>query len=393
MRNSECTFVTRFAGRVAQTALLVVLALSGGAWALGQTVTPTATPLDLLDTPAPATRNGARKLLVDVTQAGKRLVAVGDMGLIVHSDDWGVSWAQSPSPTSVMLTAVAFADERNGWAVGHDGVILATLDGGATWQRQFDGRQGDAQMLAAARASLERLRAVPNVDEKRREQAEDAVASAEQSIAAGPSRPLLGVRFFDAANGFAVGAFGQLFETGDGGRHWDYIGDRLDNGEGLHLNGITLTSDGDVLIAAEAGVVFRSRDRGHTWSRGHTGYNGYLYGVLALPGSVLLAYGFKGHAFRSVDGGQRWTAVRSGTDKTLVAGVVRSDGIPLLVDEEGQLLTSSDQAQAFRPVGARLSQRRLSGLALIGASAKLSAVTVGLGGVRIHPLASQGSQQ
>ncbi|WP_323122947.1 WD40/YVTN/BNR-like repeat-containing protein [Burkholderia alba] len=375
------------ARRVVRTALAAALALAGGAWAFGQAEAP----LDLLGTAAPVTRNGARKLLVDVTRAGKRLVAVGDMGLIVRSDDGGASWVQSPSPSSVMLTAVAFADERDGWAVGHDGVILSTQDGGATWRRQFDGRQGDAQMRVAARAALERLRAAPGADAKRREQAEDAVAAAEQSIAGGPSRPLLGVRFFDAASGFAVGAFGQLFETADGGQHWNYIGDRLDNGEGLHLNGITLIPDGGVLIAAEAGVVFRSNDRGRTWSRGETGYKGYLYGVLALPDAVLLAYGFKGHAYRSVDGGRTWTAVRSGTDKSIVAGALGRDQAPLLIDEEGQLLTSSDHAGSFHPVGARLSARRLSSFTLFGAQPP-SVATVGLGGIGIHPLALQGAR-
>lgn len=111
-----------------------------------------------LVTPSPTTCHGARKLLVDVGSAGKRLlaggwwlVAVGEFGLIVRSDDQGASWVQSPSPTSVMLTAVSFADDPNGWAMGHDGVILATSDCGASWAMQFNGKQGDPQMLRSRR--------------------------------------------------------------------------------------------------------------------------------------------------------------------------------------------------------------------------------------------------
>ncbi len=42
------------------------------------------------------------------------------------SDDGGKTWQQSSVPVSSDLTAVFFVDERKGWAVGHDGVILAS---------------------------------------------------------------------------------------------------------------------------------------------------------------------------------------------------------------------------------------------------------------------------
>ncbi|WVM93430.1 hypothetical protein ULG90_05695 [Halopseudomonas pachastrellae] len=32
-----------------------------------------------------------------------------------------------------LLTAVYFVDDKRGWAVGHDSLILNTTDGGATW--------------------------------------------------------------------------------------------------------------------------------------------------------------------------------------------------------------------------------------------------------------------
>ncbi len=368
-------------GVASAVACAAALALVGGVWATAQPAgAPAAAPVDLLAAPAPATRQGARKLLVDVATAGKRLVAVGEFGLIVRSDDQGASWVQSPSPTSVMLTAVSFADERNGWAVGHDGVILATRDGGTSWAMQFNGQQGDPQMLEAARAQLERTpeRAGPEpggATTTRRELAEDALASAEAAVKAGPSRPLFAVRFSDANNGFAAGAFGQLFHTADGGQHWAYIGDRIDNLEGLHLNSITLTPDGDVLVAAEAGTVFRSRDRGRTWARTAVGYKGYLYGVLALPKSVLVAYGFKGNAFRSADGGTSWTAVPSRSVKTIVAGTVRGEQA-LLIDEEGQLLVSSDAGESFKRTGERLRTKRLSAFVMSGDTL----VAVGMGG-------------
>ena len=55
---------------------------------------------------------------------GRRLVAVGERGLAIHSDDDGQSWAQAEVPVGCTLTALRFADERRGWATGNLGVVL-----------------------------------------------------------------------------------------------------------------------------------------------------------------------------------------------------------------------------------------------------------------------------
>ena len=63
--------------------------------------------------------------------------AVGENGVILHTSDGGESWKDQTSGTEETLRSVAFADEKNGWAVGGDfgvGAILRTSDGGETWE-------------------------------------------------------------------------------------------------------------------------------------------------------------------------------------------------------------------------------------------------------------------
>ena len=71
------------------------------------------------------------------------------------SNDGGATWQQSKVPVSSDLTAVYFVNDRKGWAVGHDGVILATSDGGAPWTLQLDGVRAN-EAGCARRASLAR---------------------------------------------------------------------------------------------------------------------------------------------------------------------------------------------------------------------------------------------
>ncbi len=374
--------------------VLVLAVLACGATALASSGAGVAAAVpaavDLLELPGPATAHGDRKLLLDVEPGGPGLVAVGEFGLLLASADQGRTWRQMPSPTSVMLTAVDFVDPRRGWAVGHDGVVLATADGGAHWQRRFDGRQANAAMLAAAQAEVAAAAAAGGASAPaRRDSAADALAAARDAVEAGPSRPLLAVRFLDAQAGFVAGAFGQLFETGDGGASWRYIGDRLRNPDGLHLNSLAATPQGELFIAAEAGRVFRSPDRGRSWSVADTGYAGNLYGVLALPpreqhAGALLAYGFNGHLFRSRDRGASWSALPP-LPRTVVQATVRGDAV-LALTEDGAMFSSGDGGDTFHALGEPPARRRFSGFAIAGANL----VAVGAGGVSVRAFDANG---
>lgn len=365
--------------------------LSGASAAEAADPAPLPPALDLLLRPAAATTRGARRLLLDVAIGGPGLVAVGEAGLLLGSADGGRNWAQLASPTSVMLTAVHFADAAHGWAVGHDGVVLATADSGRQWRRCFDGRQANDLMLASARAQVaaaERLTGTEATVRAARERAADALAAAEDAQKSGPSRPLLAVRFADARRGWVAGAFGQLFATDDGGGQWHYLGDRLPNPEGLHLNHLLVAGDGRLFIAAEAGVVFRSTDGGQRWQRSETGYTGHLYGVVQAQASghprALLAHGFNGHLFRSTDDGLSWTAVPQPVRKSLV-GAAQVGARTVLLAEDGRLLVSHDAGFSFTAAPQPLAARRHAGFVVSGTQL----VAVGAGGVQLHPLPTE----
>lgn len=97
---------------------------------------------DVLDQPARLSERAVSSVLNAVVLAGTRLVAVGERGVVLLSDDNGRSWRQAGSvPVSVALTDVHFVSATHGWAVGHSGVVLHSDDGGETWMRQLDGNQ------------------------------------------------------------------------------------------------------------------------------------------------------------------------------------------------------------------------------------------------------------
>lgn len=283
----------------------------------------------------------ATNLLLDVVHAGQRLVAVGDHGHILYSDDQGQTWQQAKVPTRQLLTAVYFVDERHGWAVGHDAQILASSDGGQTWSKQFEDLTREA--------------------------------------------PLLDVWFQDPNTGFAVGAYGALLTTTDGGQHWQDVSERLDNEDQYHLNAIAPIADGGLFIVGEAGGMFRSRDAGLSWEKLESPYHGSLFGVIGTTQpDTLLVFGLRGNLLRSTDFGDTWTNIelpgeRGPLQSTLAAASRLSDGSLVLVGNAGSVLRSSDDGQSFK-VFNRADHIALAG---VTGNARGELILVGQGGVRL----------
>lgn len=251
----------------------------------------------------------AKSLILDVVHAGARLVAVGDRGHILYSDDQGKTWTQAKVPSRQLLTAVYFVDDKHGWAVGHDAQILASADGGLTWTKQFE-------------------------DLKR-------------------ESPLLDVWFKDVNSGLAVGAYGALLETTDGGKNWQDVSDRLDNEDQFHLNAIAAVKDAGLFIVGESGSMFRSADWGQTWEKLEGPYEGSLFGVIgtAQP-QTLLAYGLRGNLYRSTDFGSTWEqvelkAARGALEFGLSGATLLEDGSIVIVGNGGSVISSSDNGETF----------------------------------------------
>ena len=260
------------------------------------------------DAPLPA-----RLLLLDGAIAGSRLIVVGERGHILVSSDDGANWKQARVPTRVMLTAIYMHDAETGWAVGHDAVILRTIDGGETWTKVHE-------------APEEEL-------------------------------PLLDVWFRDGQRGFAIGAYGYALATDDGGETWT---PHVISEDDFHLNALVPASDREtgserLYIAAEAGIIYRSDDGGETWRELSSPYAGSWFGGLALDENQVLLAGLRGHLFRSEDGGASWTEIPTGTQATLTGAVFHPSNVIVVTGLEGSVLTSRDGG---RSVSSRNLQTR-----------------------------------
>jgi photosystem II stability/assembly factor-like uncharacterized protein len=318
--------------RAYASTLALLVALTAGAWAV-----PDKGPRDVLDTPALNSALAARSLVNGLALAGQRVVAVGQRGHVLLSDDQGKSWQQASVPVSADLVATSFPDTEHGWAVGHDGVVLASSDSGRSWARLLDGRtlgdvlvkhymaSGDAKWLAEAR----------------------------RFASQGAENPLLDVWFDDANNGVVVGVFGLVLRTADGGKTWQPLMHTTDNPKALHLYAVR-RAGGDLYIAGEQGLLLKLDRSSGRFVAMTIPYQGTLFGVVGTERTVL-AFGLRGNVVRSTDSGRSWQLVNTGVSVGLTAGTLDERGRIVLASQAGHVLISADDGASFTPLKAERS--------------------------------------
>lgn len=285
--------------------------------------------IDPLDQPAALTELSTKYDMVDVVNTGGRLVVVGARGQILLSEDQGKTWRQVSVPVSTDLTSVYFPVKQSGWAVGHDGVVLHSNDGGETWIKQLDGRAISKLMATFYQAKKE---AGENVDTTILDEANLLADGA-------PAFPLLAVWFRNEREGFVVGAFNLILHTANGGDTWEPWIERTDNPRRYHLYSIT-GNGANVYIAGELGLLLHLDEQQQRFTALPSPYNGSFFGVVADERKVV-AFGLRGNAYESSDSGQHWQKLENTSESSLVGGVMLANALPLLVDIEGRLYQKS----------------------------------------------------
>ena len=303
--------------------------------------------------------------------------AVGDRGVIWHTDDAGTTWRQQAAPVSCTLSAVFFVDSRRGWTVGGEcqpytnatrGEVLRTDDGGATWLRLpqpllplltgvkfFDRDHGIAFGQSAShspsgvfstRDGGVNWQPLPSDDSGNWLAgdflAPDAGAFAGPAgqiatlvrhkvvpspLAASSLRSLRAMRLIAPAGGWAVGDGGLLLTTSDLGHSW-----QTPPANPLQRAGTTgpdnfdfqavAALDRNIWIAGTPGTrIFHSSDNGNTWQSTPTGQTTPLRALSFIDSQHGWAAGALGSILTTHDGGKSWQPQRCGARRAALFAI------------------------------------------------------------------------
>ena len=198
---------------------------------------------------------------------GKNGWAVGDEGMIIHTTDGGKTWMTQKSPVSYFLMGVFFVNDREGWIVTERTTILHTNDGGGTWKVQFK----DTDFILKA------------------------------------------VSFADELNGWVVGEYGYIYHTRDGGNSWE-------------------KQAGKFGISMETGEI-------------EAGY--FIFDVAAVDPDTAWGVGIDGHVVKTTDGGNTWNQVDVPIPKVHLFSVAVSTSGIISICGDGVFLWSDAGAGAW----------------------------------------------
>lgn len=326
------------------------------------------TGIRALDDPAIAVREPAGVFLVGVARAGGRLVAVGEHGVIIYSDDNGLSWTQAKVPVNADLNAVMFATASSGWAVGHYGVVLHSNDAGASWQVQLNGIE--ANQLTASAATHAVAVNDPSVGTAHAE------VRAQHFLAEGPDKPFLTLWAFDPRHVIVFGAYRLAMETTDGGETWAdwslHIADPLSQ----NIYGAAAVGE-KLFLTVETGLVFQSSDSGQSFVPAGQPATATLFGAVGAGDGDVLVFGVAGQAFIGPQDGSTWRPLTIGHGANLTCGLMMPQEGLVVAGEDGTLYISHDHAASFTRLATSLPMA-ISGMAQ---AADGSLIVVGSGGV------------
>lgn len=194
--------------------------------------------------------------LTSIFFLGNEAWLAGYGGVIFHSNDGGRSWERQPSGASISLESIYFSDKDYGWAVGWGGAMIRTTDGGKTWT---------PVKVADALWSLN------------------------------------SVYFLGRQTGWITGMFGLILHTKDGGATWTTQTSPVN----ASLTSVHFDQTGRGWMIAENDIL-TSRDKGETWVKDWRGQFLFLQ-KFVYTGEKLWAVGpfgavaYDGKAWKDMD--------------------------------------------------------------------------------------------
>jgi photosystem II stability/assembly factor-like uncharacterized protein len=252
--------------------------------------------------------------------------AIGSKGTILATVDGGLTWQPTPPSSTDVLRDIIFVDQNNGWLVVEVNLyelktkdqprayLMRTTDGGEHWERvDIKGIDVDARLVRAVFSSAGKgwIFGEAGVIYT----THDGGDSWKRLLS--PTRHLLlGGMFVDEFRGWLVGAGGTIIQTSDGGDTW-YQSRFPQTTSPIRFAAASFVDNRLGWAVGSAGAVYRTDNGGRTWQPQVTGVESDLLDVKFLNAREGWAVGNEGTIISTNDGGQHWVSERSGTDHSL----------------------------------------------------------------------------
>lgn len=230
--------------------------------------------------------------------------AVGFEGIILHTNDGGLTWNEQSSNTNKSLYGVHFINDKKGWAIGENGTIITTNNGGQKW----------TPIKALGINEEDLLRSVFFISDKIGWASSDrtflyktydgGVSWEKQIDLVADDQRIYEIFFINENIGWACGDRRAMYRTTNGGDTWIPV-DRAQLSTNLYES-IYFINKNIGWAAGANGTILKSFDGGVTWSSQQLTPRERLMKIQFFEENTGIVISTNGKTWKTSDGGTNW---------------------------------------------------------------------------------------
>lgn len=219
---------------------------------------------------------------------------VGQYGTILATNDGGKKWVYQNSGTNWDLVGVYAVSPEVVWAVGHGGTVIKTADGGAQWKKVTTGMQylfndvkfptpqegwivGQYEIILHTTDSGSNWETVHGGEPAALDisQLKEGELVAEDFGQEEEVHTLNSIYFLNPQTGWAVGEYGTILRTVDGGKTWT----KLKSGSEHTLVDVDFLDQNFGFAVGLDNTILKTTDGGDTWTSESPYKKTHYYGI------------------------------------------------------------------------------------------------------------------
>lgn len=273
----------------------------------------------------------------------QRGFAVGTNGLLLKSYNGGNTWTSATLATGINLVTVHFVDAQVGFIGAATGEVFKTFDGGATWTTSDSGVFALNDIFSSDGSRVVAIGADGRISVSNDGGQTWVYAVTGGFSACGNFRSAF---FTDENEGYVCGTNGKFFKTTDSGQHWNQL--MLPISSTLYV--VFFPSKETGFVTGDEGVIFKTKDKGASWySVPVNGLTGPIHDLHFAHGEMNTGYAAMagGGVLKTIDGGETWFQLDSFTTYCLLGVHFATPEMGWVVGALGFIARTTDGGQSW----------------------------------------------
>ncbi len=279
------------------------------------------------------------------------IYALGEKGSIWYSTDNGWNWEKSELGVSANMKGIAWEQKNYGFglqttgvAVGENGAVVITKDGGKTWEMlQYEGNDLNAVDCTAPLYDYQTDYLYLSVGKDGTAiWSHDGGLNWDDKEISESGEDFTDVQFTTNEEGWITGTNGTLYKTTNAGYDWQIIELPDETGK-PDLQGVDFLDNNTGWVCGDNGTILLTNRGGADWAQQNSGVTTQLNDIAFKDRNTGWCVGNGGTVLLTENGGSTWQPVDTGSNQDFQSVSINSNGDVLIAGGSSKILTNQPE--------------------------------------------------